>query len=142
MGFVKFATELSKRQTLHIFPLISINSWTFICVVGMFHVGRMFDVFSIAFKEILHYFYECGVRRSRLGLAKGCWSKSRGRIDRKHACFLLIPLVPQGKTCGIFVYRKPPARRVVPKSLRLYTPVESRNPLIKFAKRSDHLHNK
>ena len=40
------------------------------------------------------------------------------------------------------VYRKPPARRVVPKSLRLYTPVESRNPLIKFAKRSDHLHNK
>ncbi len=40
------------------------------------------------------------------------------------------------------VYRKPPARRVVPKSLRLYILVESRNPLIKFATRSDHLHNK
>ena len=79
MGFVKFATELAKRQTLHIFPLISINSWTFICVIGMFHVGRMFDVFSIAFKEILHYFYECGVRPSRLGLAKGCWSKPQGK---------------------------------------------------------------
>ena len=42
----------------------------------------------------------------------------------------------------LVVYRKPPARRVVPKSLRLYILVESGNPLIKFATRSDHLHNK
>ena len=53
-----------------------------------------------------------------------------------------LSLLCSGPFGPVFVYRKPPARRVVPKSLRLYTPVESRNPLIKFAKRSDHLHNK
>ena len=53
--------------------------------------------------------------------------------------FLALPGTGFGP---FFVYRKPPARRVVPKSLRLYILVEGRNPLIKFATRSDHLHNK
>ncbi len=60
----------------------------------------------------------------------------------KHFIFADEKKTPRVLTWTLFVYRKPPARRVVPKSLRLYILVESRNPLIKFATRSDHLHNK